>query len=82
MSELTVNSSAWLRRLRPAPVGAPRIICFPHAGGSASFYHPVSQALRDGTEVYTMQCPGRQDLRTGEFDVHSSRGRHFYLTEQ
>jgi pyochelin biosynthesis protein PchC len=40
-----------------------RIICFPHAGGSASYYFPLSQALASGIEVLAVQYPGRQDRR-------------------
>lgn len=34
---------------------------FPHAGGSASFYFPVSQALSPQVDVLAVQYPGRQD---------------------
>jgi surfactin synthase thioesterase subunit len=36
-------------------------VCLPHAGGSASFYHPFSAALAPEVEVLAMQYPGRQD---------------------
>ncbi|MBV7700673.1 alpha/beta fold hydrolase [Streptomyces sp. TRM70350] len=53
----------WLRRFhQPAP-GAPRLLCLPHAGGSASFYFPVSKALSPAVDVLTVQYPGRQDRR-------------------
>ncbi|MFC9268249.1 thioesterase II family protein [Streptomyces zhihengii] len=55
----------WIRRFGPAP-GAPpgvRLICFPHAGGSASFYHPLHRALGDAAEVLGVQYPGRQERR-------------------
>jgi surfactin synthase thioesterase subunit len=38
-------------------------VCFPHAGGSASFYFPVSTALRGRFDVLAVQYPGRQDRR-------------------
>nr|WP_307852089.1 alpha/beta fold hydrolase [Streptomyces sp. b94] len=41
-------------------------MCFPHAGGSASFFHPVSSALRPDIEVLAIQYPGRQDRRAEE----------------
>jgi surfactin synthase thioesterase subunit len=53
----------WVRRFHPGPPGAPRLVCFPHAGGSASFYFPVSQTLAPVAEVLTLQYPGRQDRR-------------------
>ncbi|TYB44917.1 thioesterase II family protein [Actinomadura chibensis] len=54
---------AWARAFHPAPDAAARLVCFPHAGGAASFYFPVSAALRPGTEVLAVQYPGRQDRR-------------------
>jgi surfactin synthase thioesterase subunit len=39
------------------------LCCFPHAGGSASFYRPLSAALAPGIEVLAVQYPGRQDRR-------------------
>ncbi len=56
-------SSLWLRRFHPAPSGAPRLVCFPHAGGSASFFFPLSKALSPSVEVLAVQYPGRQDRR-------------------
>ncbi|GHE14160.1 oleoyl-ACP hydrolase [Streptomyces alanosinicus] len=38
-------------------------MCFPHAGGSASFYFPVARALQPGIDVLAIQYPGRQDRR-------------------
>ncbi|MEV0361024.1 alpha/beta fold hydrolase [Nocardia sp. NPDC050697] len=35
----------------------------PHAGGSASFYFPISQSLAPQCEVLAIQYPGRQDRR-------------------
>lgn len=40
-----------------------RLICLPHAGGSASFYLPVSRALAPALDVLAIQYPGRQDRR-------------------
>ncbi|MEU8700914.1 alpha/beta fold hydrolase [Streptomyces sp. NPDC048680] len=53
----------WMRNFHPAKPGAPRLLCLPHAGGSASFYFPVSAALAPGVEVLAVQYPGRQDRR-------------------
>ncbi|MFJ3899920.1 MULTISPECIES: thioesterase II family protein [unclassified Streptomyces] len=61
MSSTTNN--LWIRRFRPAPDAAERLICFPHAGGSASFYLPVANALSPGVDVAAIQYPGRQDRR-------------------
>jgi surfactin synthase thioesterase subunit len=40
-----------------------RLICLPHAGGSASFYLPVSRALAPALDVLAVQYPGRQNRR-------------------
>ncbi|MEV7523956.1 alpha/beta fold hydrolase [Streptomyces sp. NPDC091371] len=55
--------SAWLRRFHPAEEAAVRLFCFPHAGGSASYYFPVSRALSPAADVVAVQYPGRQDRR-------------------
>ncbi|MFF3641034.1 thioesterase II family protein [Streptomyces sp. NPDC002564] len=58
-------SDTWIRRFRPQPEAEIRLVCFPHAGGSASYYHPLAQspALRPHVEVLAVQYPGRQDRR-------------------
>ncbi|MFF4802821.1 thioesterase II family protein [Streptomyces sp. NPDC001351] len=53
----------WLRCFVPAPDSPTRLICFPHAGGSASAYHTLSVALAPTAEVFAVQYPGRQDRR-------------------
>ncbi|MEU4848382.1 alpha/beta fold hydrolase [Streptomyces gilvosporeus] len=53
----------WLRRFHPAPQARMRLVCFPHAGGSASYYFPMSAALSPAVEVAAVQYPGRQDRR-------------------
>jgi surfactin synthase thioesterase subunit len=58
------DAGLWIRRFHPARPGATRLLCLPHAGGSASFYFSVSQALAPDTEVLAVQYPGRQDRRT------------------
>ncbi|MER0242931.1 alpha/beta fold hydrolase [Streptomyces sp. HSW2009] len=59
----TDGSDLWLRRFHPAPAAPARLVCFPHAGGSASFYFPVSAALASDADVVAIQYPGRQDRR-------------------
>ncbi|MER5539494.1 thioesterase II family protein [Streptomyces mirabilis] len=63
MTTRSENRDLWIRRYHPADDGAVRLLCLPHAGGSASFYFPVSQALSPGIEVLAVQYPGRQDRR-------------------
>ncbi|TDB95509.1 alpha/beta fold hydrolase [Actinomadura sp. 7K534] len=63
MTEPAAGNETWIRRFHPAPEAATRLVCFPHAGGSAPFYFPVSATLSPGVEVLTVQYPGRQDRR-------------------
>jgi surfactin synthase thioesterase subunit len=60
----------WVRNFNPAPDGTVRLVCLPHAGGSASFYFPMAKAFGPGTEVMAVQYPGRQDRR-GEPGIDS-----------
>jgi len=57
------DDGLWCRRFHPAPDATHRLICFPHAGGSASYYLPVSTALSPRVDVVALQYPGRQDRR-------------------
>ncbi|QIS10423.1 thioesterase II family protein [Nocardia arthritidis] len=65
MAEPTVHDARWIRRPHPVSAPAIRLVCFPHAGGSASFFFPVSAALSGSgsVEVLAVQYPGRQDRR-------------------
>jgi surfactin synthase thioesterase subunit len=55
------DAKAWIRRYRPAPGAPVQLVCFPHAGGSASFYLPVATELSPKVDVLSVQYPGRQD---------------------
>ncbi len=57
------TESTWIRRFHPADGSKVRIVCFPHAGGSASFFYPMSAALSPAADVLAVQYPGRQDRR-------------------
>ncbi|MGI5531258.1 thioesterase II family protein [Streptomyces syringium] len=58
--------SDWLRRYRgDRRPGAVRLVCFPHAGGGASFYRNWASLLPDAYEHLVVQYPGRED-RLGE----------------
>ncbi|MDO0923997.1 alpha/beta fold hydrolase [Streptomyces sp. TG1A-8] len=61
------DPGAWLRRFRPAPDAAVQLVCFPHAGGAASYYMPVAAALAPRIDVVAVQYPGRQDRRHEPF---------------
>ncbi|RCG28782.1 thioesterase [Streptomyces diacarni] len=63
MTGNTRHGGAWLRRFHPAPDAGVRLVCFPHAGGSATFYLPVSRMLSPSIEVVPVQYPGRQERR-------------------
>ncbi|THJ25625.1 thioesterase, partial [Candidatus Frankia alpina] len=41
---VSADVDRWLRRFHPGPRDAPRLVCFPHAGGAASSYLPMSKA--------------------------------------
>lgn len=60
---MTERMDAWIRRFHPAPQSNIRLICFPHVGGSASFFFPISHALSPAIDVLAVQYPGRQDRR-------------------
>ncbi|WP_424217648.1 thioesterase II family protein (plasmid) [Streptomyces sp. BI20] len=53
----------WFRRYHPRPDAEARLICLPHAGGSATAYHRLSALLPAGVEALSVQYPGRQDRR-------------------
>ncbi|WP_043193911.1 thioesterase II family protein [Streptomyces sp. NRRL F-2664] len=59
------DPTGWLRRYHRPPVQGPTLVLFPHAGGSATGYYTLAQALSGSAEVLTVQYPGRQD-RLGE----------------
>ncbi|WP_327313005.1 thioesterase II family protein [Streptomyces sp. NBC_01235] len=63
MSASPADDGLWCRRFDPAPEAAHRLVCFPHAGGSASYYLPVATALSPRVDVVAVQYPGRQDRR-------------------
>lgn len=60
---MTSTAVSWLRRYRSSPSAKFRLVCFPHAGGAASFYVPWAEQLAPEVEVLAVQYPGRQDRR-------------------
>jgi pyochelin biosynthesis protein PchC len=64
MTAPSTAQEAWIRRYHRAPGSSVQLVCFPHAGGSASFYFPVSKALSPRVDVCAVQYPGRQDRRS------------------
>jgi pyochelin biosynthesis protein PchC len=63
MSNDTVDSAAWVRRFHPLAAAGIQLACFPHIGGAASFYWPISAALAPEVEVLAVQYPGHGDRR-------------------
>ncbi|MFG2502307.1 thioesterase II family protein [Streptomyces sp. NPDC048441] len=63
MTAKTAESSPWIRRYKPAEQARARLLCLPHAGGSASFYLPFARSFGPDIEALTVQYPGRQDRR-------------------
>jgi surfactin synthase thioesterase subunit len=64
MTTAMLPGGAWLRSFGVAQADAPRLICFPHAGGSASYFYNISRMLAPDIEVLAVQYPGRQDRIT------------------
>lgn len=54
-------ASCWFRR-HPAATGPRlRLVCLPHAGGAASYFHSWGAAFGPEVEVLAARYPGRQD---------------------
>lgn len=61
MTISAVDDGRWIRSYHQG--GGVRLFCFPHAGGSASYFHRLSALLAPDVEVLAVQYPGRQDRR-------------------
>ncbi|MBB5158867.1 thioesterase II family protein [Saccharopolyspora phatthalungensis] len=57
------ENSVWTQRFRSASGATSRLVCFPHAGGSASFFFPLSKVMPPSIDLLAVQYPGRQDRR-------------------
>ncbi|MFC8129718.1 thioesterase II family protein [Streptomyces sp. NPDC057302] len=57
----TTGTGVWLRRYHDTARAPVRLVCFPFAGGSASYFFGLSRLLAPGIEVLAVQYPGRQD---------------------
>ncbi|MFE2849969.1 thioesterase II family protein [Streptomyces lavendulae] len=60
---LSTDNGLWIRRFQPRPDATVRLVCLPHAGGSASFYLPMARTMPEFADVLCVQYPGRQDRR-------------------
>ena len=56
-----VRVNPWLRHLGGDPNAPAALVCFPHAGGSASFFRPWRAMLPNGCRLLGVQYPGRMD---------------------
>ncbi|MFI1075507.1 thioesterase II family protein [Streptomyces puniciscabiei] len=54
-------NSTWFRRFTTASGDGPRLVCFPHAGGSATAFKDLAHRLPANFDVVCVQYPGRQD---------------------
>ncbi|WP_328935783.1 MULTISPECIES: alpha/beta fold hydrolase [unclassified Streptomyces] len=61
------QSTLWIRRFQPRPTAPVRLVCLPHAGGSATFFAGLPAMLSPEVEVLAVQYPGRQDRRGEPF---------------
>lgn len=61
MSPSRIRRGEWVRCYRPRPYASWRLLCFPPAGGSASFFRPWAEELPADVEVWSVQYPGRED---------------------
>lgn len=57
---MTAGSDLWLHRVAPVPSARVHLVCFPHAGGSVSFFRKWGDAL-PGVEVHAVRYPGRAE---------------------
>lgn len=55
------TDSLWFRWHRRVPAPTARLVCFPHAGGAASFFRGWPNWLPPGVEVLAVRYPGRED---------------------
>jgi surfactin synthase thioesterase subunit len=63
MTSVASSGGEWVRVFHRSAESDVRLVCFPHAGGSASYYFPMSKSLTPGIETLALQYPGRQDRR-------------------
>lgn len=58
-----ITDSTWIRVFNEAPDSSVRLVCCPHAGGSASAFTALAKALPSSVEALSIQYPGRMDRR-------------------
>ena len=55
------QSDKWFRIVKGEVNAGIRLVCFPHAGGSASFFHHWGRLFPARVEVLAVRYPGRED---------------------
>lgn len=55
------DTNLWTRKLHTPPHPRLRLVCFPHAGGTAGFFRDWSGRLPEGVELWAIQYPGREN---------------------
>jgi pyochelin biosynthetic protein PchC len=58
---MTSRADRWTRAYRLTPRPRLRLVCFAHAGGSASFFRPWLDALPADVDLLALRYPGRED---------------------
>lgn len=56
-----MGDDRWLRAFSPNPGARRRLVCFPHAGGSANFFRSWAPLLSEDVALLAVQYPGRAD---------------------
>ena len=65
-----VSTPLWVRRFHARENTTRFVVCFSHAGGSASYFFPLSELLPDDVELLAVQYPGRHDrYREAPFEL-------------
>jgi len=54
-------NGSWLRRFYAGPRGSLRLVCMPHAAGTAACYSGWHNHVPDWVDVMAVQYPGRED---------------------
>ncbi|MFH8470705.1 alpha-hydroxy-acid oxidizing protein [Streptomyces sp. NPDC017991] len=57
------GDSRWLRAFPASGEPAARLVCFPHAGGTATAFTALAAALPEDIGLLAVQYPGRQERR-------------------
>ncbi|WP_395297949.1 thioesterase II family protein [Kitasatospora hibisci] len=55
------TTNSWFRRFHPADTAPARLVLFPHAGGTATYFFDWAAELSPYADVLAVQYPGRQN---------------------